>query len=252
MRRILKILTSSACLLFCGVLAIQSANAQKRYPSVDDAWDATDYRALVERVERDGLELPTLSGEATKPVFERMVNADNIPFRMGQNTKLSITVRYQKLEPILQPLQQLVVLYSNEAEKGKPYGKEIAKLLVYETKAAAALLEINEPYLETFKEDKRYRTHVALMDEMKASARQLYSELVKRMTETSFYSKSDILDMTRGALNSLSSYHTIFTAQDRQDLTKTLKQQIAAASDGEIKKALTELHDAIEHGRMPT
>jgi hypothetical protein len=252
MGKLFKILKSSAWLLLCVVLAAQSANAQKRYPSIDEAWDATDYRALVQRVENDGLELPTLSGKATKPVFERMVDADNIPFRMGQNKELSVTVRYQKLEPILQPLNQLVALYSNEAKKGKPYATELASLMVYETKAAAALLDIGEPYLATFKNEPRYQTHVALMDEMKNGARQLYSGLVKRMSETKFYSKSDILAMSKGAFNQLRSYQPIFTDQDRQGFTQSLTQQISATTDQEIKTVLTELRDAIKHGRIPT
>lgn len=252
MRQLFRIMTSSAWLLLCVVMAAPSADAQKRYPSADDSWDATDYRALVQRVENDGLELPTLSGDATKTVFERMVASDNIPLRMGQNKELAITVRYQKLEPILRPLHQLVALYSSGAEKGKPYAAELARLMVYEAKAAAALLEIGQPYLNTLKTDPRYKTHVALMDQMKDEARQLYSGLVKSMTETDRYSKGDVLVMSKGALSAISSYHPIFTDQDRQDLTQQLTQQISATSDQEIKTSLTELRDAIKHGRIPT
>jgi hypothetical protein len=250
MKPLFKILTSSAWLLLCVILATQAANAQKRYPSIDDAWDATDYRAVVERIEGDGLELPTLSGDDTKPVFERMVAADNIPLLMGQNEELAITVRYQKLKPLLKPLHQLIVFYSNEAKNGKPYATELARLRVYETKAAGALLELGDPFLATLKMDPRYKTHVALMDEMKNGARELYAGLVTSMAETSLYSRSDILVMIEGAVSAIPSYHPVFTDQDRQALTGSLSQQIAAASDQELKAALTELHDAIKHGRI--
>ena len=40
MRPIFKILTSSAWLLLCVILAAQAANAQKRYPPFEEAWDA--------------------------------------------------------------------------------------------------------------------------------------------------------------------------------------------------------------------
>lgn len=252
MGQLVKIATSSAWLLLCVALAAQSANAQKRYPTADEAWDATDYRALVQRVENDGLALPTLSGKATKPVFERMVNADNIPLRMGLNPEIPITLRYQTLKPILQPLHQLVVFYSNETQKGKPYATELAKLMVYETKAAAALLDIGEPYLATLTKDPRYQTHVDLLDQMKSGARELYSGLVKSMSETSRYSKSNILEMIQGALNNLPSYHPIFTDKDRLDLTKTLAEQISTTTDQKLKTALTELRDAIQHRRIPT
>ena len=252
MGQLFKILTSSAWLLLAVVMAVPSANAQKRYPSVDEAWDATDYRAMVQRIENDGLELPTLSGEGTKPVFERMVDADNIPLRMGLNSELSVTVRYQKLRPILQPLRQLITLYSNEAQKGKPYASELARLMVYESQATAVLLDIGEPYLATFKMDARYKSYVALLDKMKSDARELYTGLVKSMTETSRYSKSDILVMSKGAFNALPSYQPIFTDQDRRDLTQKLTKHISTTTDQEIKTALTELNEAIKHRRIPT
>lgn len=252
MGQLFRILMSSAWLLLAVALAVQSANAQNRYPSIDDAWDATDYRALVERVEADGLALPTLSGEATKPVFERMVAADNIPLRMGQNEKLSVTVRYQKLQPVLKPLHQLIILYTDEAQKGKPFATELARLMVYETKASSTLLDMREPYLATFEKDERYQTYVALLDQMKKGARERYSGLVKSIAETNLYSKSNILVMVEAAINALPAYHPVFTDQDRKDHTKMLANQISATSDQDLKTALTELHDAIKNGRIRT
>ena len=89
--------------------------------------------------------LPTLADAATKPVFERMVNADNIPLRMGLNRDLSVTIRFQRLDSALPAIYKLVVLYSNETQKGKPYAPELARLMVYEFKVSAALLDLSEP-----------------------------------------------------------------------------------------------------------
>ncbi len=251
MRPLLKIMTSSAWLILWVTAAAQSANAQKSYPPVDEAWDATDYRALVQRVETDGLALPTLSGAETKPVFERMVSSDNIPLRMGLNKDLAITVRYQKLRPLLQPLQQLIVFYSNEAQNGKPYATELARLKVYESKAAGILLDIGEPFLATLVNDKRYQTHVALFDQMKSEARQIYHKLINSIADTKLYSRSDIVELIRGAIKELPYYHPILIEQDRSDLTRALAEQISATEDQELKKALTELSEAIEHRRIP-
>lgn len=252
MGQLFKILTSSAWLLLFAVLAAQPAHAQKRYPAIEDAWDGTDYRAIIERVERDGLELPTLSNEATKPVFERMVAADNIPLRMGLNDKLSVTIRFQKLDSALDPIHKIVVLYADEARKGKPYAAELASLMVYESKVSGAMLELTEPLLVTLQDDPRLKSRVAELDKMKSSARQLYSDLVQGMTETSLYAKPDILKMVKGALDGLRSYQPILTEQDRQDLMQRLAQQISKTTDAEVKTALTELRDALEHRRVRT
>jgi hypothetical protein len=198
------------------------------------------------------LPLPTLSDAATKPVFERMVNVDNIPLRMGLNRDLSVTIRFQRLDSALDPIHKLVVLYLNETQKGKPYASELARLMVYESKVSAALLDLSEPYLATLTSDKRYQVHVAYLDQVRSGARQFYSGLVQGMTETRLYSKSDILRMIGGALAALPSYHPILNEQDRQDLTQKLTQQISITTDQQLKTALTELRDTIEHRRIPT
>ena len=249
MGQLLKILTSPAWLLLC-VVAVQSASAQNRYPAIEEAWDGTDYRAVVQRVQKDGLALPTLADAATKPVFERMVDADNIPLRMGLNTKLSATIRFQRLDSALDPIHKLVILYSNEMQKGKPYSAELARLMIYESKVSGALLELSEPVLAGLVNDKRYKNHVENHNLIKNNARELYSWMVKGMTEPNVYSKPDILKMVKGAIEGLPAYLPIFTDQDRQGLTQQLTQQISATTDQELKTALTELRDAIEHRRV--
>jgi hypothetical protein len=253
MRQVFKMLKPSVWLLLWGAVAVQSASAQgNSYPPADEPWDGTSYRALVERVETKGLSLPTLSNDATKLVFERMVNVDNIPLRMGLNRELSTTIRFQRLDSALDPIHKLVVLYLNETKKGKPYATELARLMVYESKVSAALLDLSEPYLATLATDKRYQVHVAYHDQVRSAARQFYSDLVQGMTETSRYSKSDILKMIGGAHDGLPSFQPIFTDQDRQDHVQRLTQQISTTKDSELKKALTELRDAIVHRRART
>jgi hypothetical protein len=253
MGHVFKIAKSSVWLLLWASLAVQPASAQgANYPPADDPWDGTSYRALVQRVEDKGLPLPTLSDAATKPVFERMVNADNIPLRMGLNRTLSVTIRFQRLDSALDPIHKLVVLYSKETQKGKPYASELARLMVYEAKVSAALLDLAEPYLSTLKEDKRYQVHVTYLEQVKSAARQFYSGLVQGMAETRLHSKSDIVEMIGAALAALPSYHPILTDQDRQDLVQKLNRQISATTDPQLKTALTELRDMLQHRRLPT
>ena len=253
MRQLLKILQASAWLLLWGTLVVQSATAQStRYPPDDEAWDGTTYRVLVERVETGGLTLPTLSNAATKLVFERMVNADNIPLRMGLNRQLSVAIRFQRLDSALAPIHKLVVLYATEAKNGKSYGTELARLMVYETKVSAALLDLSEPYLASLAEHKRYQVHVAYIDQVKSGARQLYADLVQGMTETQRHSRADVLEMIEGAHAAMAAHDPLLTAQDRRDLVQKLTQQVSVTTDQGLKVALTELRDAIQHRRLRT
>lgn len=253
MGHLFRILRSSVWLLVWSGLAAHSANAQSaQYPPFDEAWDGASYRALIQRFEDKGLPLPMLSDAATKPVFERMVDADNIPLRMSLNRDLSVTIRFQRLDSALPAIHKLVVLYSKEMQKGKPCAQELARLMVYESKVSAAWLDVSDAYLATLTSDKRYQLHVAYLDKVRSEARQFYSGLVQGMTETRLYSKPDILRMIGGALAALPSYHPILTDQDRQELVQKLTQQISATTDQQMKTALTELRDTIEHRRIPT
>ena len=249
----LNIWKASVCLLLYA-LAVQAASAQgAQYPPADDAWDGTSYRALVERVEVNNLPLPTLADAATKPVFERMVHADNIPLRMGLNRSLAVTLRFQRLNGALPAIHKLVVMYAKETQNGKPYAAELARLMIYECRVSAAVLELSEPYLATLAQDKRFEVHVAYMDQLKADARRLYSGLVQGMTgEARLYAKADILGMIGCALDALPSYHAVIADPDRQDHVHKLTQQIATTVDQKLKRALTELRDMLQHRRLPT
>jgi hypothetical protein len=254
MRHLFKIMMSSVWLVVSAVLAVQSASAQSgvEYPPADDPWDSTHYATLVDRVESNGLPLPTLSAAATKPVFERIVNPNNIPMRVGLNKELSVTLRFQKLDNARMPLHKLFILYLNETHKGKPYSAELARVMVYDAKATGALLSLGEPFLSTLEKGKSYDAQVANIDQIKSDGRELYASLVQSMTETQLYSKADMLKMIEGALNELPPYHAIFTEQNRHDLTQKLTKQISVTTDQQLKTGLTELRDAIEHRRVRT
>lgn len=273
MGHLVRVVPLSVWLLFGALLAAQSAsvpsasaqsansqsaplppaNAQgAQYPPIDEAWDGTSYRALVQRIEDKGLALPTLSDAATKPVFERMIDVANIPLHMGLNRDLSVTKRFQVLDSALPEIHKLVALYLKETKKGKPYASELAKMMIYESKVSAAMLDISERYLATLKDDKRYQVHVNYLDQVRISARQLYSGLVQNMTETQLHSKSDILKLIKVAVDGLPSYQPLFTDQDRQELTQKLTQHIAITTDPSLKTPLTELRDMLQHRRIRT
>src|SRR5262245_49582687 len=61
------------------LLAVQPALAQKPvYPATDRAWSSADYRDLNELIKSGKAPLPALADPAGRPVFERMVNLQNL------------------------------------------------------------------------------------------------------------------------------------------------------------------------------
>ncbi len=208
----------------------------------------------MQRVEDNGLALPTLRTQRPSPVFDRMVDTDNIPLRMGLNRELSVTTRFQRLDSALDPIHKLTVLYSVETQKGKPYARELAvKLLVYEAKVSRRCWNWSEPYLATHANDKRYQVHVDYLEQVRTSARQFYANLVYGATDADRYSKSDSLTMIKELL--AAPQHVLRSDPHRSGqagLTQKLTQQISETTDQHLKKALTELRDTIQHrSRIP-
>jgi hypothetical protein len=58
--------------------------------------------------------------------------------------------------------------------------------------------------------------------------------------------------MIGAAVAALPSYHPILTDQDRQDLVQKLTRQIPMTADQQLKTAMTELRDMLQHRRIPT
>jgi hypothetical protein len=253
MGQLFRMLRASVWLLVLAGLAVQSADAQNnRYPPADDAWDGTSYRALLERLETEGLALPTMSDAATNKIFERMVSSDNIPLRVGLNPDFSVAIRFQRLDGALQPIHDLVALYSNEIQKGKSYGSELHRLMAYESRITAALLSLSDAYLSTLSKDKRYQVHVDYINRLKRDARQLYLNLVQAIIEPRLRSKSDTLNLITVAFDGLPAYQQVLTSQDRADLLQKLAEPISVATDQELKAPLVQLRDAIENRRSRT
>jgi len=193
-----------------------------------------------------------LSDTVTNKIFERMVSSDNIPLRVGLNRDLSVAIRFQRLDGALQPIHNLVVLYFNETQKGKSYGRELHRLMAYESKITAALLNLSDAYLSTLAQDKRFQVHVDYISQLKRDARQLYVNLVQAIIEPRLRSKSDTLNLIAVALDGLPSYQQVLTSQDRVNLLQRLTEQISVTTDQELKAPLVQLRDAIENRRSRT
>jgi hypothetical protein len=58
--------------------------------------------------------------------------------------------------------------------------------------------------------------------------------------------------MIEGALDGLASHQPLFTSEDRRNLLQRLTLQISTTADQQLKKALTQLRDAIEHRQIRT
>src|SRR5262245_50215251 len=100
----------AAIVLLPVLLAVQPALAQKPvYPATDRAWSSADYRDLNELIKSGKAPLPALADPVGRPVFERMVNLQNL--EIGRTKSLPIGTRLQEVLGMVDGIRMLLVAY---------------------------------------------------------------------------------------------------------------------------------------------
>ena len=229
-------------------LALQPAYGQNRgsgYPPADRPWNSTDYRGLMDIVRSGQAPLPTLADPSGKPVFERMISVQNTALWAARKQEMSAGVRLQEIAATLEAVNALLMAYLSEAQKGKPYDREMAKLMVYVFTLTGTSIGVADEFIATMPKDAKYETRMAGLRQMQQGHRTVLAGMVQSIAETQFYSKASTLDMVGSVVTHLPSFQRILTDQDRQDHLRRIGQQLGMTTDREVKSALMAMRDAI-------
>jgi hypothetical protein len=203
-------------LLVPTLLVAQAELAQKPvYPASDRAWNAADYRDLNELIKSGKAPLPTLADPVSRPVFERLVNLQNL--EIARSKSLPIGSRLQEILGMFDVTRTLVAGYIAEAQKGKPYERELAKVQVYLLAQSSVILDVVNEFLPTIPKDNKYQARMAGFEKMKQGMRTIMAGVIESTSETGFYSKESTLELVQGIITYLPSMQPVLTDQDRQD-----------------------------------
>ena len=208
-----------------------------KYPASDRVRMAADYKDL-DAVIAAGAPLPTLADTATRPVFERMTNVANL--EMVRNKSLPVAIRLQ--EGVAQGgyVQKLLLAYLGEAQKGKPYATELAKLQVYLLAYGAALIGVANEFVPTIPHDDKYETRMAGFAQMKQGMRAIMTGIVESVGETQFYSSASTIEMAKALADYTPAFGNVLSDQDRQDYVRRISRDLDTAADPNVKAALTQ------------
>jgi hypothetical protein len=237
-------LTLLALALLILFLPAPRAHAQApTYPAADRVWGAADYRDLNELIKSGKSPLPTLADPSARPVFERIVNLRNLDLA-GDKT-LPVGVRLQQITGVLDGTRTLLVAYVTQAQAGKPYERELAKMQVYMLAVANATLEVANDFLPTIAKDDRYEARMAGFKQMNQGFRTTMVGVVQSVDETTYYSKQSTLELVQGIMTYLPSMQQVLTDGDRQDFGRRIGRQLEATTDPDLKVALGHLQEAL-------
>ena len=236
------------CTLLAG-LAVQSASAENRaappYPPADRPWSSTDYRGLVEMVKSGKVPLPTLADPSSKAVFERVVNVENTALWMARKKDMAVAARMPETLETLQSVNALTLNYVSEANKGKPYEREMAKLLVYSLTLISASIDLAHEFMATMPKDAKYETRMAGFRQMQQGNRGVLAGLGQSIAETKFYSKASTLEMAQSFVTHVPAFQSFLTDADRQDHLRRIEQQFDSTTDADVRAALMSMRAAI-------
>lgn len=238
--------------LICALLAslaVQPAGAENRatpaYPPADRPWNSVDYRGLIEIVKSGQAPLPTLADPASKAVFERMVDLDNTALWLARKKEMAMGARMPEMLATGESVSALLLNYWNEALKGKPYERELAKLLVYLLTLTSATIGLTDEFMPTIPKDDKYEIRMVGLRQMRVGSRTMLAGVVQSIAETKFYSKGSTLEMARGFVTHLPAFQPILTDPDRQDHLRRIGKQLDITTDHDVRAALMSMRDAI-------
>lgn len=237
-----------AALLLIALLmqqAIAQNQADTLWPPTDRPWGSADYGNLVENIRAGRLPLPLLASPTGKPVFERIVSDQNTAHNLLRNKDMPATLRLREVTATLRATEVLLGLYLSEAQKGKRYERELAKLMVHMISLAGNAINLADEGMTTMPRDSETTAREDVLDAMREGARTVFAGVIHSISETRYFSKPSTLEMTHGILTYLPSFNSTLTDADRQEHQRSIGALIDRTRDAEVKAALLQMRDAI-------
>lgn len=211
------------------------------YPPSGRPWTNADYASFLKAVTTGQAPLPLLGDPATKAVFERLVARDNIALVVARNKSLPLTKRLEEIGGAQGGLAAAIVLYTAELAKGKPYGREMAKLHVYQMEVLAAMSRLADELVPQIPRDNAYQSRMEGVNAMRLAFRMIVYTSVMALARTDRYSSESKLEIGEGTVKYLPAFQSALSDGDRTKLAGSIRTQLAATSDTKLKAALTEL-----------
>lgn len=227
-----------------GMMSAQTYGAPG-YPPADRPWDATDYQRLRGLIVTGQQPLPTLADKASNAVFKRMISNQNVAQTKSRDKTISAGERMMALVTSLGAVQHMTVLYLKEVNKGKPYERELAKLLVYMLNTAGPSIKLGDEFIASMPRDDKYETRLGGMRQAHNGLAQIFSGAIVSISETHIYSKPSTLELVQASLDNLPAYQRILKTADRQKAIRIVERQLKATSDKDLQAGLTRLRDAL-------
>jgi hypothetical protein len=230
-----------------GTAPARTEDLRVPYPDTDRPWTSVDYRDLAERIVAGRVPLPTLAEPAARRAFERMVSLDNLA--VVRNKSAPIASRVPEMLAMISATRTLMLGYLDEAKRGRPYERELARLQVYTLAQASLVVALVDEFLPTVKKDANYEARMAGLGNIRSALRSVTSGTVESTTDTRFFSKASTLEQVAGLERYLPVLHRILVDEDRRELLARVEDATDKATDDEIRAALVRLEGALRNVR---
>jgi hypothetical protein len=217
------------------------------YPDLDRPWTSVDYRDLAERIVAGRVPLPTLAEPATRRAFERLVSLDNLA--VVRNKSAPVSNRIPEMLAMISATRTLMLGYVDEAKRGRPYERELARLQVYTLAQASTVVALIDEFLPTVTKDASYEARMAGLAKIRSALRSVTSGTVESTTDTRFFSKASTLEQVAGLERYLPVLNRILIDEDRRELLARVEDATDAATDDEIRAAMVRLEGALKNLR---
>jgi hypothetical protein len=217
---------------------------EKGCPSPDRQWQAKDYSAFYELLEKRTLSLPRLNDEAGRAIISRLENVENLSFHHNHN--LPLEARISDLLTLMDKSKSILARYLNAANSGEKVEKEVAHMIVFELAVASTAIELVDEFTPTIRKDEKYEIRMAGLAKMKNGLTTVLDGAITSLSERTFYSDESIAKMAVGIRDYYPRFRSMLPETAKAEFRFRVASMLAKEKNSQLKQQLLLLNQTLK------
>lgn len=235
---------SLALVLSASASAAELFYLGQKIPDINKPWASADYQRLLEALEKvdssQANALPRRSGEFTGPIYQRMINQENLRALLNIYTPLEL--RQNEAREVLFRLKELMRLYFDFKAAKQPYAAEALGLMTYSLSQQAVLFTLTTEFWMTLSQtEQRSPVRLKGLSETKAAAAMLTSSSLDYLALTQQFGREELVLYSAELSKRLPGLFVHLSNSVRAGLVQRINQLAQAHEYTQVRKNMSSL-----------
>lgn len=214
-------------------------------PAPDREWSGRDYVDFADVLQSGRFKgLPKVTEPEGREILERVVNVEN--FGMIRNELLPLVQRMQYCGELSKGLNDVVLAYVREANRGGKVSRELAMLLAMTLRSTAVMLELVEVQMrESVADEQAGKLRTRGYEQVKSGLATVVAGAETTLGERTYYTEDDLVILLEALAETLPAIAPTLTANFRAELLRKFERHKRTFTTASARKHLTSIEDAL-------